>query len=73
MGFKKTKRKTDDCYALDTQGICARYDIGVTTARELGEAAGARVKLGKKLLFLVGRIDEYLEKLADEQNEIKED
>lgn len=46
---------------LGTRELCTYLSVGQSTAREIGEKAGARVKLGRRVLFDVQAIDTYIE------------
>lgn len=48
---------------LGVRELCAYLSVGQNTAREVGEQAGARIKLGKRVLFDRVAIDRYLEGL----------
>lgn len=48
---------------VDTKGLQAITSSGRATAYKLGEAAGAKVKIGKRVLWNVHKINDYLEKL----------
>ncbi|MGO5210240.1 DUF6462 family protein [Bacillota bacterium LCP21S3_D8] len=41
--------------------LCAYLSVGQNTAREVGEQAGARIKLGKRVLFDREAIDKYVD------------
>ena len=40
--------------------------LGRTKAREIGRAAGARVKIGRRTLYDLAGIESYIEKLYEE-------
>lgn len=48
---------------MGTRELCTYLSVGQSTAREIGEKAGARVKLGRRVLFDVQAIDIYIEKM----------
>lgn len=66
MGYMKVERKTDNVVTLDTNGIAARYNVGISTARLIGKESGARIKIGKRLLYLVEKTDAYIAKMNEE-------
>lgn len=41
--------------------LCTYLSVGQNTAREVGEQAGARIKLGKRVLFDREAIDKYVD------------
>lgn len=46
-----------------TRELCTYLCVGQNKAREIGEKAGARIKLGKRVIFDRVAIDNYLESL----------
>lgn len=49
---------------IGTEEVMMMYSVSRTTARKLGEQAGAIVKLGKRTLFNVEKLERYLEDLG---------
>lgn len=52
---------------IKTGGVeygCQRYGIGKNTMRKLAEEAGAVVKIGRRWLFNVAKVDEYMDNLS---------
>ena len=47
--------------------LMARLGTGRKTAEDVAAAAGAKVKIGRRSLYHVGKIEKYLEQLANEQ------
>jgi len=45
--------------------LCIYLSVGQSTAREIGEKAGAKVKLGRRVLFDVQAIDAYIAGIRD--------
>lgn len=45
---------------VDITGLQEMLSVGRNTADGIGEAAGAIVRLGKRKLYLVAKIEEYL-------------
>ena len=45
----------------------ARLNSGRQTAETVAAAAGAKIKVGRRTLYHVGKIEAYLDKLANEQ------
>ena len=46
----------------------AMLSLGAATSRRIGEISGASVKFGKRKVYIVKKIEEYMEKLAEEQH-----
>lgn len=61
--MKARKLSGGDVRYLGVRELCAYLSVGQNTAREVGEQAGARIKLGKRVLFDRVAIDNYLESL----------
>lgn len=61
---KTTKRETDIVLTVDTEGLAAMLSCGEATARKIGEQAGARIEMGRRVLYLVTKVQRYLESIA---------
>lgn len=61
---KTTKRETDTILTVDIEGLAAMLSCGKATAREIGEQAGAKIVLGRRVLYLVTKVEKYLESIA---------
>ena len=48
---------------VDTSGLMGLCSCGKQTALEIGNNAGAKVKIGKRTLWKVNKVMDYLEKL----------
>ena len=48
---------------VDTNGLMALCSCGMQTATEIGNKAGAKVKVGKRTLWKVSIVKKYLEEL----------
>ena len=63
--MKKTKeRETNQLLSVDVEGLAAMLSCGQSTARKIGEEAGARIVIGRRVLYSVNKIQKYLEKMA---------
>ena len=58
------KRETDVKITLDIDGLAAMLSCGHATARKIGEQAGARIVIGRRVLYLVAKVEKYLESIA---------
>jgi hypothetical protein len=60
-----TKRQNIERPILtDTKGLRELLGSGLATARRIGEEAGAKIRIGKRVLWRVDLIEEYLDTLA---------
>ena len=59
------KRETDVKIAVDIDGLAAMLSCGHATARKIGEQAGARIVIGRRVLYMVDKVYKYLDALAD--------
>ena len=59
------KRETDIKITVDINGLAAMLSCGHATARKIGEQAGARVEIGRRMLYMVDKVYKYLDALAD--------
>ena len=63
--MRQTKdRKSSTRLAVDIEGLAAMLSCGQMTARKIGEDAGARIIIGRRVLFSVQKIEKYLEAIA---------
>lgn len=60
---KRTKRETTlERIAVDTDELAALLSCGTSSARKVGEAAGAKIKLGGRVLWNLRKIREHIDK-----------
>ena len=57
-----------DKICVTTEGLQDLLDCGRVTAVQIGEQAGARIEIGKRLLWNVSKVRSYIDSLAEEQN-----
>lgn len=63
--MKKTKeRETNQLLSVDVEGLAAMLSCGQSTARKIGKEAGARIVIGRRVLYSVNKIQKYIEKMA---------
>lgn len=64
--MKKTKdRETDKLLSVDVEKLAAMLSCGQATAKKIGEEAGARIVIGRRVLYSVSKIQKYIEKMAE--------
>lgn len=64
--MNKTKcRKTDQSITVDIEKLSAMLSCGHATARKIGQQAGARIVIGRRVLYSVERIKSYLASLEE--------
>ena len=59
--MNKTKIKsngTADC--CDIEGLSAMLSCGRATARKIGEQAGAKIVIGRRVLYSIEKVKKYL-------------
>lgn len=64
--MKKT-RTTDISFedlTVDTAGLQALTNVGIKTAAEIGMAAGAKIYVGRRVLWNVAKIRKYLDEIS---------
>ena len=57
-----------DKICVTTEGLQDLLDCGRATAVEIGGQAGARIEVGKRLLWNVSKVQSYIDSLAEVQN-----
>lgn len=63
--FKTNNIDTDNKITVDINGLQAMLSIGRNTAAEIGEKAGAVIRVGRRKLYNVRKIEEYMNKLSE--------
>ena len=59
-----TRREAARLLAVDIDGLAAMLSCGQATARKIGEDAGARILIGRRVLYSVDRVQRYLDAIA---------
>ena len=63
--MRKTKeRDVNHVLAVDLETLAGMLSCGTATARQIGEAAEARVTMGRRVLYSVSKIQKYLDAIA---------
>lgn len=63
--MRARERKFENARYLGTEELCEYLCVGQTMARNIGAQAGARVKIGRRVVFDVAAIDRYMESLHE--------
>ena len=59
--MNKTKiRATEKPIAVDIEGLSAMLSCGRATARKIGEQAGAKIVIGRRVLYSIEKVKKYL-------------
>lgn len=62
--YETKERQADNKLTVDIKGLCAILSCGECTARRVGEKSGAKVTIGKRVIYIVKKVEKYLEELA---------
>ena len=62
---KTTQRKSDQQITVDVEKLAGMISCGRATARKIGEQAGARITIGRRVLYSVDAVKKYLETLQE--------
>lgn len=57
--------EADNKIAVDINGLQAMLSVGKNTAAEIGEKAGAVIRIGRRKLYNVRKIELYVEQLTE--------
>ena len=57
---------TGDALAIALPELMAKLSCGRCTAEKVAAAAGAKIKIGRRTLYHVGKIEKYLDTLTDQ-------
>ncbi len=60
--------ETGGAITIGLPELMARLNSGRQTAEKVAAAAGAKIKIGRRTLYHVGKIERYLDQLADQQD-----
>ena len=56
---------TNDAIATDTLGLMRLTNSGRATATEIGRAAQAQIRIGRKVLWNVPKVKKYLDAISE--------
>lgn len=62
---KTGNRRTEHPLTVDIETLSAMLSCGHATAIKIGEQAGAKVVIGRRVLYSVDRVKKYLDCLAE--------
>lgn len=63
--MRETKnRETENKLAVDIEKLSAMLSCGNATAKKIGEDAHARVIVGRRVLYSIHKVEEYLNSIA---------
>lgn len=64
--MNKTKiRQTRQTLTVDIENLSAMLSCGHATAKKIGEQAGARIIIGRRVLYSVDKVRHYLDCMAE--------
>lgn len=63
---KNENIKNLDKICVDTNELMSLLSCGRVTAIQIGEQAGARIEIGKRLLWNISKVQKYLDTIATE-------
>lgn len=62
---KTAKRESDIILTVDIDRLSAMLSCGHVTARRIGEQADAKIIVGRRVLYSVDRIREYIRQMTE--------
>ena len=57
---KTMERDTQQKLMVDVKGLAAMLSCGLSSARKIGEQAGARIQIGRRVLYSVEKVQEHI-------------
>ncbi len=70
LDMRKTKTaETNNKVSVNAETLSKILDCGRPTAMKIGEAAGARFQIGKRVLYKMDKIEKYLDGIAEQEAE----
>ena len=72
--MNKTKTiEASNKVAVNAETLAKILDCGRPTAMRIGAEAGARIQIGKRVLYKVDKVEKYLDKLAEGNDSVQEE
>ena len=65
MRRRKSFEIAETTLTIDTQGLMELVQSGRATAVSIGQAAGAQIRVGRRVLWSVPKVRKYLESIAE--------
>lgn len=65
MNRKTYTNNTNEALSVDTAGLMELLNSGRKTAVEIGTAAGARIQIGRRVMWNVKKIEKYLDTICE--------
>ncbi|MGO5052983.1 hypothetical protein ACTQ6A_10755 [Lachnospiraceae bacterium LCP25S3_G4] len=63
--MRETKnRETENRIAVDIEGLSAMLSCGNATAKKIGEDAHAKITVGRRVLYFVHKVEEYMKNIS---------
>lgn len=62
---KTAKTTVNQVLAVDIENLSTMLSCGHATARKIAEQAGARIEIGRRVLYAVSKVQKYLEDIAE--------
>lgn len=62
---KTAKTTVNQVLAVDIENLSIMLSCGHATARKIAEQAGARIEIGRRVLYVVSKVQKYLEDIAE--------
>lgn len=63
---RKTKvKKIENPITVDTEGLKSLLNCGRNSAVEIGKQAGAEIRIGKRLLWNVAKVERYVNAISN--------
>lgn len=70
--MRKTRTiETNNKVSVNAETLAKVLDCGKPTAMKIGDAAGARFQIGKRVLYKLDKVEKYIDGLADQEAEKK--
>ena len=63
--YKSKIRATEQPITVNIERLAAMLSCGCATARKIGEQAGAKIVIGRRVLYSVEKVKKYLSSLEE--------
>lgn len=61
---KTLERKSTNVLTVDAETLAGMLNCGKATATKIGNESGSRIQIGRRVLYKVSKVEEYLNSLS---------
>lgn len=65
MHKRSENKNFADCKAVSTKELASLLNVGINSARKFGDEAGAKVKIGRRTVWNLSKIQNHLDMMSN--------